>query len=92
MLEAIFCALMFMDYKQTLDIKNHPGYSEINPLLGAHPSDARVRNYFIGATVAYGAVSYLLPPEYRSAFQWGAIGLETAVVLHNHGIGLRMTF
>ena len=91
-LELAFAMLMLIDYWQTRDIKNHPGYYETNPLLGKHPSDARIRNYFIGATVAHAAITYALPEKYRPAWQWGTIGVEAAVVLHNKGIGLKIAF
>lgn len=50
-------ALLFWDYRQTLDIKNHPGYFEINFILGNHPSDTKIVVYFILATAFYAYVS-----------------------------------
>ena len=91
-LELTFAALMLVDYKQTMDIKNRPGYYEVNPLLGRRPSDARIRNYFIGATVAHAAITYALPEKYRPVWQWGTIAVEGVVLLHNRSIGLRVTF
>ena len=40
--EAIFAAEVLVDYRQTLDIKNHPGVYELNPIMGRHPSDDRI--------------------------------------------------
>jgi hypothetical protein len=34
------------DLKQTLDIKNHPGMYEMNPILGRNPSDDSIKTYF----------------------------------------------
>ena len=78
--------------KQTMDIKNHPGYYEMNPLMGKHPSDARLRNYSIAAIAGHVAITQLLPDQYRPAWQWGTIGVEAGYVLHNRSIGLKIAF
>ncbi|MEK7193917.1 MAG: hypothetical protein AAB651_01000 [Patescibacteria group bacterium] len=36
---------LLRDYQQTLDIKNQPGMTEVNPLLGKHPSDSVILGY-----------------------------------------------
>lgn len=37
---------LLMDWRQTLDIKNHQGFKELNPILGDHPSDLKIHIYF----------------------------------------------
>lgn len=90
--EGAFLALGLIDYGQTRDIKNHAGMYETNPLLGRNPSDARIRNYFLASGVAHLGITYLLPRQYRSAWQWGTMAIELGVVAHNYSIGLRMAF
>lgn len=90
--QAAFWTLLAIDYGQTRDIKNNPGMYETNPLLGKHPSDERIRNYFIGAAIGHAAIAYVLPREYRVAWQWVWIGVEAGYVAHNYNIGLRTDF
>ena len=90
--EAVFFAFGLLDYGQTMDIKNHPGMYERNPLLGENPSDVRIRNYFLGAAATHAAITYLLPRQYRPTWQWGTMLLEVGVVAHNYSIGLRVDF
>lgn len=81
-----------LDYAQTKDIKNHPGMYETNSLMGAHPSDARIRNYFVAASVVHTAIMYNVRPEWRRNLQYATIALEVAVILRNKRIGLHYQF
>jgi len=90
--ELLFAGTLLLDYSQTRDIKNHPGMYETNPILGKHPSDDKIATYFVLAGVGHYLVTKALPAEYRPAWQWGAIGLETLVILHNKQIGLSFKF
>ena len=65
MLEYAFAAMLLVDYGQTRDIRNHPDRYETNRLLGPHPSDVRIRNYFLTAAVVHPVVTHLLPEQYR---------------------------
>jgi hypothetical protein len=85
-------ATLAVDYKQTLDIKNHPGMYERNPLLGDHPSDVRIRNYFALAAIGSVATIYLLPSEYRKYFIGGVLTVELIAIGNNKSIGLRTNF
>lgn len=82
----------YQDYKQTLDIKNHPGMYEVNPLLGRHPSDERVRNYFVGASLTTLAVLYVMPSKYRKYVIVGGLAMELSVTQGNKRLGLRGAF
>lgn len=92
MLELAFAAMMAADYAQTMDIKQHQGFYETNRILGPHPSDARVRNYFVAMTAAHWAITNSLPEQYRPAWQWGSIAVEATFLLRNRAIGLRIAF
>lgn len=92
-LEAAFALTLLADHNQTKQIKNHPGLRESNPLLGDNPSDARIRNYFVGAMVSHVLVANALPSgKLRTAFQAGTIVLEVAIVGRNKRMGLRVKF
>lgn len=83
---------LYVDYKQTKDIKNHKGMYETNPLLGRHPSDVRIRNYFLLAGVGHTALVYNMRPDMRRKVQYATIALQLAVILHNKQIGLNYEF
>ena len=100
-LQCVNGALFVADTLQTLDIKNHKGMYETNPILGKHPSDANVIGYFIGTFAIHTGVSYYLPdllfePKTASLFRKGiitlSIGVESAVIYNNYQIGVRIKF
>ena len=90
-LELVFQAALYADYRQTRVIAENPDlYTEMNPLLGDHPSTSRVRNYFIGASVAHMAITSLIPQgPYRTLWQGLGIGWEAGMVTANYQIGIR---
>lgn len=85
-------AVYYTDYRQTIDIKNHPGMYETNFILGKHPSDVKIRNYFIASGVVTLGAVYLLPKHLRPYLIGGVLVLEVAVIGHNKRIGLRTNF
>lgn len=91
-------ALLVLDRAQTRDIhgfcvgRTDCTIHETNPLLGTDPSPNRIRNYFLGTALVHVAVLYLLPREYRSYWQNGALALEVGVVASNYHLGLRARF
>lgn len=88
----VIMATYLADYAQTRDIKNHPNLYETNIFMGKHPSDARVRNYFVTAALTTAAIVYILPSEYRKYFIGGVILVELNVINHNKRAGIRMRF
>lgn len=92
LLEGVNASLYYVDYKQTTDIKNHPGMYEMNPILGKHPSDSRVRNYFAANLIGHTVITALLPEKYRPVWQWSTITVEVIVVRHNASLGIHANF
>jgi hypothetical protein len=90
--EAVFLTLMAVDYKQTLDIKNNPNMWEQNPLLGKHPSDKKIKTYFVATSLAHVGIAMILPKEHREVWQYVGIALEALVVIHNKKMGLQFSF
>ncbi len=85
--------VLVLDAAQTRDIKNYSTTWETNPMLGKHPSDSRVRNYFVGAALGHYAVSRALPAGWpRQAWQYGWIAIEVVQVVKNKRAGFRMEF
>lgn len=86
--QAAVLGTFIVDYKQTSDIKNHPGMFEKNPILGPYPEQRTIRNYFIAAAVTHTALMVVLPPDIRATAQYATIALQVAVIGHNKYIGL----
>lgn len=97
--EAAFATMLIVDYGQTRSINGFCDHAqhycemhETNPLLGPHPGDARMRNYFAGVAVTHVAVTYLLPLRYRATWQNSSIIVEGAITARNARLGLRVKF
>jgi len=71
-----------------------PAYEENNPLLGRHPSRARINVTIAAAMIGHAAVARLLPQPYRRYWQAVFITIEVGAVTHNvrAGLGLHLTF
>jgi len=91
--EVFFDGLMVLDYAQTKDIKHYPTTAhERNKLLGEHPSDAAIRNYFLVTAAGHYLVTKTLPAAWRPAWQYGFILLEAVTVYKNKRIGLQFSY
>jgi hypothetical protein len=91
--EAAALALIAVDHGQTLNIAKHPEkWTETNPILGEHPSIAEVNRYFVAAYILHPTISAVLPPKYRTWWQWVTIGVQAGYVTHNFSIGINMDF
>jgi len=90
--ELVFAALMVADAAQTHDIARHPNMEEINPILGKHPSNAKINVYFAASMAAQYLIAQALSDEYRHAWQYAGIGFEFAIVQNNYKLGIRADF
>lgn len=92
--QAAALGLLGADWGQTRAIaKNPTQFSEINKILGEHPSSGRVNNYFAASMIGHTLLMNALPPEWRKWAQYGTIGLEAPVVGRNKlQFGVGMTF
>ena len=92
-LEATWQLLHLIDWGQTLDISAQPTrYREINPLIGDHPSRARVNAYMGLSTLTHLGITHLLPKSCRPYWQAVTIGITGGLVIHNFNIGLQVKF
>ena len=74
--------LIAIDCVQTHSFVSN-GYSELNPLLGSHPSSSEIYAWSAtGALLAWG-ISALLPPKWRAGFQYILLGAEGYNVIRN---------
>jgi hypothetical protein len=93
-----------IDMMQTLDIRHHPTYGpeyagpttppynlhEINPILGAHPSDAKIVVYFAATSLLTAGSYYALPPRWRPLVPLAVLILEIPMIAHNAKFGLTL--
>ena len=91
-LELGYIALTAIDWRQTQDIVRHEGYYETNPIMGKHPTNARINTYFTGMIAGHVLVDYLLPSQYRGYWELMGISVELTGVLGNRKIGLSGKF
>jgi len=90
--EIAFEALHLIDWGQTLDIENHDGMYEWNPLMGRHPSRGRV-NLVMGAiAVVHPVITWAIPSEYRWWWIGGSSAASAWAVVHNDRLGLNINF
>jgi len=91
--ELTYLALHVVDWGQTRNISKNPDrFYEINPILGEHPSIKRVDSYMTFSILVHVGVAYILPREWRTAFQYASLGEKVGFVIHNNRIGIRIDF
>jgi hypothetical protein len=85
--------MMALDWAQTRYASRYPSrYSERNPVMGEHPSTAKVDQYFAIASLLMAGVTYILPRTERRLFLSGVIVVETSAVVNNYQIGIKLDF
>jgi hypothetical protein len=86
-------AMMALDWAQTRYTARHPShYSERNPMMGEHPSTAKVDQYFALASLLVAGVTYVLPRRERRLFLSGVLVVETSAVVSNYQVGVKVDF
>lgn len=68
------------------------GRTEMNPLLGRHPSVGRVNAYMAAALLSHAAISAALNEPYRTIWQSVWIGIEAETVRNNYQAGIRVSW
>jgi hypothetical protein len=84
--EIAVTSLLFIDYKQSLNIQMHQGNYETNILIGRHPSNNKIKGYFIGMEALQFGVAQEFP-IIRTKFLGGIIVVEGVVTARNKALG-----
>lgn len=88
-LTSLALALQAMDYNSTRVGQRNPGkYVEENPLLGRHPSQAKLAGVTLATMLANLYIANKLPSSWRKLFETGWAGVEGSMVKHNMDNGL----
>ncbi len=94
--ELAFTAVVVLDWGTTLDIERahqeSPWIHETNPILGRHPSRAKVNLYIPAGILLHFLAARAMPARWRAAFQSASIFIEAGAVSHNFAVGLRLNF
>jgi hypothetical protein len=89
--QAIFTSLMVLDDRLTMDIVHH-AQEEKNPLLGKHPGNAQIHQYFVAGALIHYAISASLPSNLRAMWQQAGIAIEVGATANNFNVGLGLHF
>src|ERR1035437_2927969 len=91
-LEAGYIAVTVADLSTTLDIKNHAGFYEKNPVLGMHPTDKTILVSMALTIAAQLSIAEMLPKEFRTRWIASTLGIEIFCVADNLNQGLKMQY
>ena len=93
--EVTFQVLNVIDWGQTRYIaKNLDRYYEKESawLIGTDPSTETVDGFMLQTAVLHLAISYMLPRDWRDAFQYITIGMKLNNTIGNAQIGIKVSF
>ena len=90
LLICLMLVLLLVDYRQTLDIKNHSEDFETNIILGKHPSDLRITVYFISAAALFVVLFLVFPFYAQIAWFLGWAAVEVWAICNNNKLGLKI--
>jgi hypothetical protein len=90
-LAALTSAEILVDWGQTRDALNL-GHAELNPVLGRHPSAARLAVYNAIAIPGTLGIGALVSSQWRTVWFASVAVMETAVVTRNAILGFQVHF
>jgi len=89
--QAVYTIAACIDWRQTQTFTK-TGREEQNIILGKNPSRKRIDTLIPLAIAANWATSYILPKDMRKLWQVFFVAVEGSAIMHNHKIGVRMSF
>ena len=89
-LAATSSATITADWLLSVDAVRRGTFDEMNPLLGSRPSVGRLNTYNLLVLGGNLAVGRLLPSQLRTLWFMAVASFESAIVLHQYNIGLRI--
>ncbi len=72
--------------------ENPTRWSELNPILGSHPTIAAVNRHFAFNALLIGVIANYLPSTYRKAYLGAVSVVEFSCAGHNYKMGLKIAF
>lgn len=82
--EGLYLSLHYIDWKQTRQIAKHSEtHSEINPIIGPHPSLVAVNRYCLTSALLHIAITHVLPHDWRECWLVGSVVVKFGIVNRN---------
>jgi hypothetical protein len=88
----LFVAIHTIDWLQTREVAVNPRWSEMNPILGPHPTIDEVNAYFAVTMAGHYLISRSLNPKWRKRWQYVTIGIGGANVARSVSMGVNLRF
>ncbi|PYO63159.1 MAG: hypothetical protein DMD49_13775 [Gemmatimonadetes bacterium] len=83
-------ATITADWLLSADAVRRGTFDEMNPLLGSRPSVGRLNTYNVLVLGGNLAIGRLLPSRFRTLWFTAVASFESAIVLHQYNLGLRI--
>lgn len=93
--ETVYMTLHTIDWLQTRSVAKNGwpnGRYETNSLLGKYPSVRKLDTHYAITSIGHIWIAHLLPPKWRVAWQYIAIGDSGLAVVNNYTLGVRIEF
>lgn len=91
--EVAWQVMNVVDYRQTIDIQNHPNIIEghwlSHAMLGNNPSSAATAQLHITYGISHYLISKYLPKKWRPYWHGGTIVEKGLTIKNNHELGLK---
>jgi hypothetical protein len=85
-------SLLFVDMLQTVETSKNDKYMEDNKILGTHPTEREVYQYFILATVIVNVVGETIPKKYSNIFYIATSVVQIKAINQNIQVGVKIRF
>lgn len=82
-----------VDWWQTSDLVRVPGdYEKSNPILGRHPSQKNINQWFAGWLIMHPLIMWSLPAPWRRSAQVMTVLVEAKCIKQNIDLGIALKF
>jgi hypothetical protein len=86
-------AMVVADYLQTRRVIDDPErFSELNPILGSHPTESRLNVYYLLSLGALNAARWVLPAKPLRLLYQSVTAVEVMAVGRNYMLGVEFGF
>lgn len=100
-LEAAWFVFHFIDWNQTVQGTSEENFTQINPVLGKHPTRQKVNIWFGLSSLIHIGGTHIAPEHFevfgfdlrpRRTWQCSTITVSSSMSLHNYQVGLRVRY
>jgi hypothetical protein len=84
--------LLFVDMLQTVEISRNDNFYELNKVLGPHPTEREVYQWFVATLIRNNLIGELLPKKYSNIFYTNVALTHLDAVDQNIQFGINIKF